>query len=229
MNAQTIQALREPDLLRSDPWPESKLMGPEQGVPAGTVLFRQNDAVRLLYLVILGCVKLTASDDQGREVLVALRLPGWLLATAAAVLGLPHPVSAEALGPCEVRSIPVAQFRRLQKTDLAVVHWVQRMQSREAYEQVSQLSMLGGSDSTVRLERLLVRLVQAGYDRRRDGSLRLTTPLRHEDMAHAIGTTRETVSRLLARLERRGELHREGGWIIFPKQSRLARAVDIEK
>jgi CRP/FNR family transcriptional regulator len=202
-------------------------MGTPQSIPAGAVLFRQSDAVRTLYLVTAGCVKLTCSDEAGRETLVALRLPGWLLGVAAAIVELPHPVTAESIAPCEVRPISVDGFRALQQTNLAVVQWVQRMQSREAYEQVSQLGLLGGSDATLRLERLLVKLAQAGHARRSDGSHQLTTHLRHDEIAQAIGSTRETVSRLLSRLERKGDLRRESGWLIFPK-GRLAQASGLD-
>ena len=216
-------------MLRLDPWPEATEVGATQSVPAGTRLFRQGDSPGTLYLVTVGCVKLTCSDDGGRERLTALRLPGWLIGAAAATLALPHPVTAEALGPCDVRPIPLVGFLRLQQTNLAVVQWLQRMQSREAYDQVSLLGLLGPAESGLRLERLLIKLLQAGYERRSDGSLKPTIHLQHEEMAQAIGTTRETIGRLLGRFERRGDLRREDGWVLFPERSRLVLAANVDR
>jgi CRP/FNR family cyclic AMP-dependent transcriptional regulator len=218
--------IMEPDAVglgRQDPWPEAAVIGAPHSVPQGAVLFRQGASAQTLYLVTTGCVKLTCSDDGGRDRLMALRLPGWLVGVAAATLGRPHPVTAEALGPCEVRPIPVAGFLRLRQTDVAVLQWVQRMQSLEAYEQVGLLGLLGPAKSELRLERLLIKLAQSEHQRRRDGSLKLMIHMRHEDMAQAIGTTRETIGRLLDHLEQRGELRREGGWLVLPKGTRLAR------
>ena len=46
-------------------------------------------------------------------------------------------------------------------------------------------------------------------------------PLRHEDLASAIGGSRESVTRALARLERAGLLAREHGWVMIPRESPL--------
>ena len=70
-------------------------MGPPNSDPAGTGLFRQGDRVRALYLIEAGLVKLIRSERAGRDVLVGLRTSGWLLGTAAGILGVVHPVRSE--------------------------------------------------------------------------------------------------------------------------------------
>ncbi len=205
----------------TDPWPEAEAIGTVHLMPSGTALFRQGDEVQMLHLISSGCVKLTCSDELGRLTLLALRWPGWLLGMAAAILARPHPVTAETVGTCHLRSIAAAAFLCLRRSNVEVMLWIQRLQAHEAYEQASLSGLMGAADCVTRLERLIVKLLDAGHEVRKDGSLRLTTHLRQEEIAQAIGTTRETVSRVLHRLEARGEIRRDKGWLVIPPNSRL--------
>lgn len=184
----------------ADRWPEERAMGPPNSYPAGTGLFRQGDRVRALYLIEAGLVKLIRSERAGRDVLVGLRTSGWLLGTAAGILGVVHPVSAETLGVCELRQISVANLVLLAR-EAPVSSWLHRMLSRELHEEIALLGQFGAMAPRRRLERILARLAKDGGETREDGSVRLMISLKQHELAQAIGATREHVGRLLARLE----------------------------
>lgn len=199
-------------------------MGPAHEFPAGTVLFRQGDRVKALYLVAGGVVKLTRSEDEGRDVIVGLRTTGWLLGSAAAVLRIVHPVTAETLGPAQLRRITAADFVSRLATG-PVGPWLNRMQARETYDQVTLLAQFGALSSRQRLEQLLVKLGRAGVEARTGQLLRLKPVLRQDELAQAIGVTREHVARLLTQLEREGLITRQAGWLLISAAGRLGQAI----
>lgn len=191
--------------------------------PGGAVLFRQNDAVRALYLIEDGVVRLTRSE-LGREFLIGLRTGGSLVGATAALLARPQPLAATTLGECLLRQVPAATLINEYLDDPDVGLWLCKMQARDAVDHLATLGVFGLSQPRLRLERLLMRLQMACGVPCADGSIRLMSPLTHEQYAEAIGASREHVTRLLGQLCREGWLRRSGGWLIVPKTSPLLRA-----
>ena len=72
--------------------------------PTGSILFRQGEPVRAAFHVMSGAVK-TVRQEADRDVITSLRLPGWLLGAASAILRRPHAVTAVALVECDLRAI----------------------------------------------------------------------------------------------------------------------------
>jgi CRP-like cAMP-binding protein len=95
---------------------------------------------------------------------------------------------------------------------------------READELMSRMTATG---SRARLAEVLYRLARTGSDVNPGGGLRLRGVPRHSDLALEIGATRETVTRMLARLEQDGYIRRFGRQIIVPDPDRLADDFDL--
>jgi CRP-like cAMP-binding protein len=201
-------------------------MCPAADYAPGTTLFRQGEPVRTLHLIEDGFVKLTRAEASGHDVLIGLRAPGWLLGAAAALLDLPHPITAETVSPCTLRRLSTPDYLRLLRTDLQVAHWVQRMQARQTYEQVVLLGAFGALGARQRLERFLVRQLARDAVTLDDGRVQLVFKLKDYELAQAIGVSAEHLSRLFARLEADGLIARKKGRLLIPKTSRLLRLTD---
>ena len=207
-----------------DPCPAADIAGAPVHYPSGITLFRQDDPVRVLYLIDAGVVRLSRRDGS-HQLLIGLRSAGWLLGTSAAILARVHPVTATTLGECRLRQVPLAAF--LPKcAEPALAAWLLRMQARKALDHLTTLGVFGLSHPRPRLEYLLSRLLFACGTLCADGSMKLVARLTHEDYAEAIGTSREYVTRLLAQLCREGVLQKSNGWLIATKGSSLMRPVD---
>jgi CRP/FNR family transcriptional regulator len=204
-------------------WPEDMAFGPAVEYAAGTVLFRQGDVVRDLFLIETGLVKLIRCEVSAREVIVGLRSCNWLLGAAGATMNRPHATTAETLDASLIRRIRLTDFRRLQRTDLATAYRIQQMLARESFESVASIGALGAMNARGRLERLLAELLRAGGITRADGAMRVSMSLRQYELAEIVGVTTERFSRLLAEVERAGLIRREGGWLWIPCTSRIAR------
>jgi CRP-like cAMP-binding protein len=207
-----------------DPWPVDGALGPACRYPLGALLFSQGDTVDTLYYIDEGIVRVTRSEAAGRDVVTGFRTRGWLLGAAAASLGRRHPVAAETLTTCTFRRLAIGDFRRLRLTNGSVVMWLQLMHAREVYESVGLVGMFGALGPRQRLERLIVSLIRLGHERRPNGSARLDLALKHHEIAQAIGTARESATRLLGKMEAEGLICRKGGWLLIPEGSWLLRA-----
>jgi CRP-like cAMP-binding protein len=94
---------------------------------------------------------------------------------------------------------------------------------REGDQQLARLTATG---ARARLAAVLYRLVHEGSDTQ-PGGVRLRSVPRHVELAEEIGTSRETVTRMLARLEKDGYIRRFGKQIVVPDAGRLADDFDL--
>src|SRR5216684_4214009 len=95
---------------------------------------------------------------------------------------------------------------------------------REGEEQLGRMTATG---SRARLAAALYRLARNGSETQPGGGLRLRGVPRHTELASEIGATRETVTRMLARLEQDGYIRRFGRQIVVPDVERLADDFDL--
>src|SRR5438093_8366410 len=83
-------------------WQAFKSIGFSLTYPAGVSLFAQGSPVRTVGLIEEGLVKLTRWAGQTDDVTVGIRATGWPLGSAAALLKVPHIVTAETLTRCQI-------------------------------------------------------------------------------------------------------------------------------
>ena len=127
--------------------------------PPETELFQRGQAIRDVYLIERGLVKFTRIGKQGREMMVALRLPGNLLGAAAVISRRAPQVTGRTLTECRLYSLPVAAFLHLVHTDIEFSRSILQAVSRQFYEQTNRLAQLGTASARPRLAHLLLQLV----------------------------------------------------------------------
>jgi CRP-like cAMP-binding protein len=84
------------------------------------------------------------------------------------------------------------------------------------------------SGARARLARVLLVLAREANESQPGGGLRLRGVPRHCDLAEQIGASRETVTRMLARLEEDGYIRRFGRQIVVPDADRLAEDFEVQ-
>jgi CRP/FNR family transcriptional regulator len=204
-----------------------ELLPPSQQYPVKRALFRQGAEVENLYFIETGLVKLVRSEENGSEMIVNVRNPGWLLGSAAAILGQRFPTTAVTLTPCLLRRLPVKDFHQLMKTNHDFSWYVHCVHSRDILEQTIRLSELGNLSARQRLEHLLWELISALDLRDPRQSERIQLPLKHSEIAQLIAVTPEHVSRVLKQMEAKKFVQRKKGWIIVPDPQKLYRPNDL--
>ena len=204
-------------------FPGQHFAGAPSGYPAGVRLFRQDGPVGTLYLIDSGVVSL-ARHEGGRDLLIEFRVAGWLLGVSAAVLGGSHPLTATTFGVCVLRPVAATALLSASRENAGLAAWLLRIQALEASDHATMLGVFGLSSPRPRLEHLVTRLVAAQGVAQGDGSVKLSIGLTHEELAEAIGASRECVTRALGDMCREGLFQRSNGWLVVPPASPLWRS-----
>jgi CRP/FNR family transcriptional regulator len=192
--------------------------------PKGSTLFVEGEEPRGVFILCSGRAKLTASSTDGKTLIVKIAEAGEVLGASAAILGRPYEVSAETIEPAQLNFIERDDFLRFLASNAeACMHAAQELSEKYQSAQ-SEIRSLGLSQTTgEKLAKLILGWCDRG-DETPDG-IRLTVLLTHEEIAQMIGTTRETVTRLLNGFKRKKILDVKGSNVFVLKKDELQRMV----
>ena len=198
------------------------LLPAAQLYPVGTVLVRQGCEPSDIFFIEEGLAKLVRIDGNGREQILGLRGPGWILGAAFVLVGRSHPASVVAVTACTLRRLSREVFLEMMAEQPSLSWHVHRMHSREVLSQFHHMADLGVKTARQRLERVLRRLVAVTNPGDNDKEVRLLSPLKRWELASLIAVTPEHLSRLLKQLRNDGVIRVHKGWIVIPDMRRLA-------
>lgn len=184
--------------------------------PAKVEIFEQTSPANAVYLIERGLVKLARIDSEGRHTTLALRGPGSLLASHAAILARPHVYTAVTVTTVVIHELRSATFLDLLGRDVTVSGFVHKLHSREIDDLLLRMTDLCTVRARRRLERLLWQMSQ-GLDL-------VATPeisLAFNELADAIGITAVHLSRVLHELEVDGVIRRWHRHLFITNRDRL--------
>ena len=178
----------------------------ERKYPRGTTIVEEGLPGDYMYILREGRVKVTKLSEDGREKILDMLEVGDFVGEMALLERAPRSASVKALSPVTVLALSRTDFlgtlRKSPDLALAVIQ-VLSSRLRTVNEQASSLSFQRVKDRT---RGLLERLAK---DEVAEG--RLETPaLTHQQIADMIGTSRETVTRVVKELKGSGWLEQEG-------------------
>ncbi|WP_395703833.1 Crp/Fnr family transcriptional regulator [Aquabacterium sp.] len=179
--------------------------GGTRNFPAHAILINEGDATDSLYIVLSGRVKVYASSEDGRDVVLGEHGPGEYFGELSFDGGR-RSVSVMALEPCSCRVVQGAQLREFLAAhpDFAL-HLALKL-SRMVRRLTEQVKSLALQDVYGRLVRLLMELSEPV------GSERLVKQkLTQQDIAERIGSSREMVNRVLKELTTGGYVAQRDG------------------
>src|SRR5437763_3391195 len=171
--------------------------------PKGSLLFVEGEMPRGIFILCSGRAKLTTSSTEGKTLIVKIAEPGEVLGASATILGKPYEVSAETIEPAQLNFIKRDDFLKLLNGNAeACMHTAQQL-SEKYHSAQREIRSLGLSQTTSeKLARLLLDWCDRTGEETNRG-MRLKVLLTHEEIAQMIGTTRETVTRLLSDFKRK--------------------------
>jgi CRP/FNR family cyclic AMP-dependent transcriptional regulator len=180
--------------------------------PKNAVLINEGDQGDSIYIVLSGKVKVFASNEAGKEVVIDFHGPGEYVGEMS-LDGAPRSASVVTVEPTACAVVSRAQFRDfiLAYPDFAL-HLIGKLieRARLATENLKSLAL---SDVYGRLVRLLDSLAEE-----RDGRRVIPEKLTQQDIAERVGASRDMISRLLKDLVAGGYLAIEGRRIAILKR-----------
>ena len=170
--------------------------------PPGVRVFHEGDNSDACYIVRSGDLRVTREHSDGRAIALATLAPGDIFGELAMLDGEARSASVETLSDVELVALPAADVRRMLRDHpeisvKLIVALTRRL--RETNERVARQSF-----QTVpsRVAGVLAQLIaEEALPEGREG---VTVRMTQADLAQLAGTSRESVSRFLATLERAG-------------------------
>jgi CRP/FNR family cyclic AMP-dependent transcriptional regulator len=179
-------------------------------VPAGALIYRDEESPRLI-VVVKGLLRVFLTSADGRQVTVRYARSGDV-AGLVLVIGGPAPESIQAMTSSLVVALRVDTLRSLLSTDPGVASACAEELTRELHQLLDDLSEQAFLSVRQRLARQLLLLATAGPG---DD---LVVRVGQQELADAIGSVREVVTRNLHQLHEEGliDIARDLLWIRDP-------------
>lgn len=187
--------------------------------PRGVRVFHEGDDSDACYVVRSGELRVTREHSDGRAIALATLSPGDFFGELAMLDGGSRSASVETLSDAELLALPARDMRRVIAAhgDIAaklIVALTRRL--RETNERVARQSFQTVPSRVAGvLSQLIAEEVQPED---RDG---ITVRMTQADLAQLAGTSRESVSRFLATLERAGVVRVGRGRVTIVEPRRL--------
>ena len=188
--------------------------------PTHSVVLMEGQAPRGVYMVCQGRVKLMTTNSDGKTLIVKIAEPGEVLGLQSVVMDKPYELTVETLQPTQLAFVARDQFLRFLRTHGdACLRATQHLSGdcHSAYETIRSIGLVHSVAG--KLARLLTQWSVEG--RAGDGVVRMKMTLTHEELAQLIGSSRETVTRILGDFKRRGVVELSGATLTIRNQAAL--------
>jgi CRP/FNR family cyclic AMP-dependent transcriptional regulator len=190
-------------------------------MPAGALLFVEGQTPRGVFVVCSGKVKLYTTSKEGKVLILKQAEAGEVLGLSAAISGTNYEMTAETAVPCQLDFIGRQDFMAILQKESEVGAHAALSLSREfqsAYRDIHDLVLARSSSG--KLARLLLSSCVAPGALQSE-ELHLRSTMTHEEMAQRIGSSRETVTRLLSDLKKKRLIRLDGANLVIRNRSGL--------
>jgi CRP/FNR family transcriptional regulator len=187
--------------------------------PSHATLLTEGQSPRGVYVACSGRVKLTVEARDGKTLILKIAGDRLVLGLSAVICGGKSPITVTTIELCQIKFVERESFLRLIADNSHAALACATMLGLEitnSFEDVHELLL--ARSSTEKLARLLLSWV-SGETRNRE--LRVQTEFTHEEIAQMIGSSRETVTRLLSDMKRKDLIRVEGATLVIPNRIAL--------
>lgn len=193
--------------------------------PKGAMLFVEGQSPRGVFMLCSGRVKLSTCSGEGKSLITQIAEPGELLGLSASISGRPYEVTAETLAPCQVNFIRREDFIRFLTLHGSACMRVAECLSHNYHNTHEQVRSLGLSHSAAEKMAKLILEWCARNGKTSDRGIQLKLTLTHEEIAQIIGSSRETVTRLLSEFKNKEFIYVKGSTLIVRNKGALETMV----
>ncbi|MGG1517818.1 Crp/Fnr family transcriptional regulator [Paenibacillus oryzisoli] len=167
------------------------------------IVFSEGSEKEAVYFIQSGLVKTYKTDENGHQQIVSILKTGDMFPHTGLFHAACYPATAETIVPTILLAMPIRPFESLLSSTPSIAVKILRVMSQKMIELQEKIQELTGQDVQNRGQLFLLKLAETN-GRMKNGRLRIEIPMTHQDIANAIGTTRETVNRMLNQLRKDG-------------------------
>lgn len=194
----------------------------------GSTLFMEGQPANGVYMLCQGRVKLSTCSRDGKVIVLRIAEAGDILGLSAAVSNSVFEATAEVLEQCQANYVRKDDFLRFLRQNPEACFSAVRHLSHTYHKTYVQVRALGLSYTAAdKLAKLLL-----AWCRQNEGkteSVQLKIFYTHEDIAEMIGTSRETVTRILKDFRDRGLITLKGSALIVHDPKKLDAIIGVRR
>lgn len=166
-----------------------------------TVIFSEGEAKEAVYFIHNGMVKTYKTDENGHEQIVSFLKSGDLFPHTGFFHKSVYPATAETITDSLLLAIPIRSFEQLLLSTPSIAVKVMAVMSEKIAELQKKIQELSGQDVQNRAVSFLLHMAEK-YGVLSGNAISIDLPITHQEIANSIGTSRETVNRLLNQLRK---------------------------
>jgi CRP/FNR family transcriptional regulator len=169
----------------------------------GATLFTEDSRAEGVFVICSGQVKLSCTSREGKTLILKIAMPGDVLGLAAVVGGTPHEVTAETATPTRIKNIRRDDFLKfLERNGEGSLHAAKSLadEYKAAFFDARRLALSGSAAG--RLASVLLEWGKASTGCGQHKEMKFTMALTHEELANLVGSSRETITRMLGKFRK---------------------------
>lgn len=198
---------------------EFNAMGHLTLYPANATLMTRGQTPRGVYIACSGRSKLSVEARDGKTIILKIARDRQVLGLSAVITGGPSLITVTTIELCQIKFIERDSLLRFLARNSHAALACAKLLAHEVTTSFDDVyDLLLARSSTEKLARLLLSWVS---DEPRNRELRVPTEFTHEEIAQMIGSSRETVTRLLSDMKRKDLIRLEGATLVIPNRIAL--------
>ncbi len=169
------------------------------------IIFREEDSNNFMYIILAGTVKVIRNTEDGKEVILAIHGEDEFFGEVTLIDNQTTPASVVATEDSLIAIISRKDFYALLYSQPKVLEKLLLILCLRLRESWKRIVMLNFKNATERVKMLFIAL---SYEKgkKMDKGILLDFKLTHQEIADMSGLTRETVSRVLNKWQKDGEI-----------------------
>jgi len=191
--------------------------------PKGALLCLEGQPPRGIFVLCTGKAKVSTTSADGKTIILRIAEPGEVLGLTSVMEGSPYEATIATLEPTQANFISHQDFIRFvnqySEVGMKVAHQLTH-NCKCAYDEIRSLGL--SHSVPQKLAKLLLKWSQQplASSSRKPHEIAIRVTLTQEEIAQFAGTSRETISRVLADFRKKGWLRIRGAtWFISNKQA----------
>lgn len=180
------------------------------------LIFEEGDVPRYLYFIKKGQIKIFKTNDIGKEFIINIRTEGDFVGYTALIKDKAYHFSAAALEPVELSLVPKEDFLALLHANRDVSSRLIKMLADNVSEKEVQLLSLAYNSVRKRVGEAIL-LLHDRYVKEGKNDIQIL----REDLAHIVGTAKESVIRMLTEFKEDGYIEITDGVIRIIDRQKL--------
>lgn len=185
-----------------------------KGYPKDHTIVEENEIGETLFMILSGKVKVVNIGPDGKEVILSVLGPGEFFGEMSLLDDEPRSATVISMEKTEMMLLRRKDFLNLWETNKEILSRVLSVISGRLRHANAQIRSLALVDVMGRIARLFLDLAEKEGRKLLDGSVVFRRPT-HQEIASMVGTSRETVSRMIGDLAREGYIKISGKDIII--------------